>query len=536
MRLLALLTALAGTATCAAGSRLSGSRDVAAGVERRQDAEATYKAHTLDVPIDHFPHSPRYPSHVKGTFKQRYFFDSSYYKSGGPVFLYIGGETSGESRFSNLKTGIIQILMQEFNGLGVILENRFYGESYPFNTSTTDELAYLTYEQSVADNQYFATHATFPGIEGNLTAPGTPWIMYGGSLAGALTAFTMKTYNDLFAGGIGSSATTKAVLGYPQWYDPIMKYGPSDCISRIIDIVDKIDDIIDSKNQKAIQAVKDIFGLGSLTSLGDFAMTIAFPIGGPMNYPTNTWQELNWHPAYSAGEDFYHFCSNITNPSPPSSISSIDTALSKYTNGAPWTGLGGYVHYIKTILLPLCTTGRLNSTDPGCFSTQNQTFYADPSNGGARSYLYSTCSEAGIYQVAPPHGPSLISRALQIPYTQQWCTWAFPPGKHNRIPSTPALGYVNKYGGWDVRAPRLALIDGDVDVWVDLCHHSNLKSGIRISSEEYPSYLIAGAGHHWDSAGILNVSAEPDYIREAHLWEIRTVRGWIEGWKGGEGY
>jgi hypothetical protein len=32
-------------------------------------------------------------------------FDSSYYKPGGPVFLYIGGETSGESRFSNLQTG-----------------------------------------------------------------------------------------------------------------------------------------------------------------------------------------------------------------------------------------------------------------------------------------------------------------------------------------------------------------------------------------------------------------------------------------------
>lgn len=38
--------------------------------------------------------------------------------------------------------------MQEFNGLGVILENRYYGQSYPFNTSTTDNLAYLTTEQS----------------------------------------------------------------------------------------------------------------------------------------------------------------------------------------------------------------------------------------------------------------------------------------------------------------------------------------------------------------------------------------------------
>ena len=38
--------------------------------------------------------------------------------------------------------------MEKFNGLGVILENRYYGESYPYNSSTTDELRFLTTEQS----------------------------------------------------------------------------------------------------------------------------------------------------------------------------------------------------------------------------------------------------------------------------------------------------------------------------------------------------------------------------------------------------
>jgi hypothetical protein len=43
---------------------------------------------------------------------------------------------------------VIQVLMEATNGLGIILENRYYGGSYPFNSSTTDELAYLTTEQS----------------------------------------------------------------------------------------------------------------------------------------------------------------------------------------------------------------------------------------------------------------------------------------------------------------------------------------------------------------------------------------------------
>jgi hypothetical protein len=52
--------------------------------------------------------------------------------------------------FLNNILAVIQILMQATNGLGVILENRYYGESYPFNTSTTDELAYMTTEQSLS--------------------------------------------------------------------------------------------------------------------------------------------------------------------------------------------------------------------------------------------------------------------------------------------------------------------------------------------------------------------------------------------------
>ncbi|RYN52172.1 hypothetical protein AA0114_g5056 [Alternaria tenuissima] len=497
---------------------------------KRQAADApAYAAHTIDQPIDHFQDSDRYVPHTNATFKQRYFFDSSYYKSGGPVFLYIGGETSGESRFSNLQTGIIQILMEKFNGLGVILENRYYGESYPYNSSTTDELRFLTTEQTIADNAYFRQHATFPGVNASLNSVDTPWIMYGGSLAGAHTAFTMKTYNDIFAGGIGSSATTQALLEYPQWYDPIIKFGPSDCVSRIIDIVDKMDELIWSGNKEGIQQLKEIFGLGALQDLRDFAMTIAFPIGGPMNYPTNTWQEINWSPKYGS-EDFFNFCSNVTNINPPANISSVDMALAKYSQGESWTGLGGYADYVKKTLIPNCESGRIDSTDEGCFGTQNQTDYADPSNGAARSYLYSTCSESGAYQVAPTNGPSLISRVLQIDYTQQWCTWAFPPGEHNSIPATPQLHYYNKYGGWDVQAENLAKIDGNTDVWLDLCYHSNLAPQPRISSDKYPSYLIAGAGHHWDSYGIKNVSAEPDYIREAHYWEERTVSRFLQFW------
>ena len=71
---------------------------------------------------------------------------------------------------------------------------------------------------AIADNAYFAQHVTFPGVAGNLTASNTPWILCGGSLAGAQVAFSMKTYGDVLFAGIASSATIKALLGYPEWY------------------------------------------------------------------------------------------------------------------------------------------------------------------------------------------------------------------------------------------------------------------------------------------------------------------------------
>ncbi|RMD40690.1 hypothetical protein DV735_g4430, partial [Chaetothyriales sp. CBS 134920] len=499
----------------------------------------SYTVYNFTQRIDHFPNSPRYAPNTNASFTQRYWFDNTYYKPGGPVFLYIAGEVEGEHRWSNLETGIIQILASATNGLGVILENRYYGQSWPFENSSTDNLRFLTTEQTIADNAYFAQHAKFPNVTGgeNLTAPGTPWILYGGSLAGGQTAFSLVEYSGLLWGGIAASGVVHVVHGYPEWYNPIQENGPQDCITRINKIVDKIDHLIQTNNTQAIQKLKDIFGLGSLSSLGDFAMTIAFPLGGPMNYPTNTWQELNWYPAYDA-PDFFAFCNNVTDLNAPADITAVDLQLANYTHGLPWTGLGAYANYVKEVIVSTCPSEDLIDTTE-CFSTQNQSYYADITNSGDRSYLYSTCSEQGAYQLPQPYGtPSLLSRAIDLNYTQQWCTWAFPEGplSPQAVPSPdgPNLTWYNKYGDFNISAPRLALIDGGSDVWRDVCYHGH-NASTRYGENQF---LITGGGHHWDSYGILNISAEPDFIRAAHQWEVRQVLTWLDEWnrKHGSGW
>lgn len=144
--------------------------------------------------------------------------------------------------------------------------------------------------------------------------------------------------------------------------------------------------------------MKAVFGLESLTD-GDFAQTIAFPIGGPFDYPTYTWQELNWDLDWfpdDGSQDFWYFCANVTNLNAPAEITEVDYSLPE-PNGERWVNLGSYANYIKKQVIPLCGGALINSSD--CFSTQNQTFWAHYANSGTRSYLYTTCTEYGLYQV-----------------------------------------------------------------------------------------------------------------------------------------
>ena len=91
-----------------------------------------------------------------------------------------------------------------------------------------------------------------------------------------------------------------------------------------------------------------------------------------MNYPTNTWQELNWYPAYSA-DDFWNFCGNISNIDAPSSIGEVDWMLANYTGGEPWVNLGNYANYFQQNILVLCPEG-VSVNNVECFGTQDGRF------------------------------------------------------------------------------------------------------------------------------------------------------------------
>jgi hypothetical protein len=74
---------------------------------KRDDTDPTllYPEHNISVPIDFFHNETRYEPHSNGTFNLRYWFDATYYKPGGPVFVLLGGETDGADRLGFLQKG-----------------------------------------------------------------------------------------------------------------------------------------------------------------------------------------------------------------------------------------------------------------------------------------------------------------------------------------------------------------------------------------------------------------------------------------------
>jgi hypothetical protein len=237
-----------------------------------------YKAYNLSTPIDFFPDKARYEPHTNDTFNLRYWFDAQYYKPGGPVFVLLSGETSGEGRLAFLQKGIVNQVAQATNGIGVILEHRYYGTSFPYENVTTESLRFLSTEQALAEINHFAKNVKFDGIDEDLTAPNAPWIVYGGSYAGAQAAFMRVAYPETFWGAISSSGVTVAIYEYWQYFEPIRLFAPPDCVKAQQTLVDVVDGILLDRNNATnashadtVQSLKDVFGLGQITDNRDFA-------------------------------------------------------------------------------------------------------------------------------------------------------------------------------------------------------------------------------------------------------------------------
>ncbi|GAA5822645.1 hypothetical protein JCM3770_002853 [Rhodotorula araucariae] len=494
-----------------------------------QKPSQEYPALVFDQLVSHDSRYP--PPYVNATFRQRYWFDASHYKPGGPVILLDSGETDGANRIPFLRQGILRILGEATGGIGIVLEHRYYGESFPVQNLSTDSLRFLDTLQSLHDSAHFARTIKLPGLGHlNLTAgQHTPWLYYGGSYAGAKAAFARSLFPDVFWGAIASSAVTTAIVDFWQYYEPIRQSASADCMDRLVENTALIDSLLALNSSFLSPKLKGYFGLPNVTSDADFVNALALPLG--------SWQSRNWDPAVGS-KRFDAFCDALTNSTsvrpptvpflstlPPAALEQL--VLPKDPRKT-LESFSTYAAYVKEHIVPLCPP---DESQDACFGTDE---YGgdDLDEYEWKSWAYQFCTEWGYFIGAAPKGtPSLVSRLLTPEYTGKICKRAFPPGELIRVPDSPNITAINQWGSFDLSYPRLAFVDGSEDPWLYATPHSpTALNPHRKDTLRKPFKLIKGGVHHWDENGLAPGRTEPPEIAEIHAAEIEFVQSWMREW------
>lgn len=358
---------------------------------RDVDLTALYPEYNLSTPIDHFHNDSLYAPHSDGKFNMRYWFDAQYYKPGGPVIVLFAGETSGVGRLPFLQKGIVYQLAKATNGLGVILEHRYYGTSIPTEDFSTENLRFLTTDQALADSAYFVNNVKFAGLEDvDFSPKNTPWIAYGGSYAGAFVAFLRKLYPDEYWGAISSSGVPEAIWDYWKYFEAAAVYGPRACIKNtrtITDVIDKI--LIGKKGSKYVGQLKSVFGLPNITHDADFASVLANGIYGL--------QSLNWDPEESSNS-FFNYCDTVSSPelkypATEELRDSVNELLNVAGYGKQVKTLSNYFLNYVGYYAPYAERCKSEDQDQ-CYGTYNASFYKqDNIRQSWRLWPYQYCTQ-----------------------------------------------------------------------------------------------------------------------------------------------
>ncbi|KAI0048182.1 peptidase S28 [Auriscalpium vulgare] len=399
--------------------------------------------YTFDQLIDH--NNPGL-----GTFQQRYWSNWEFYQPGGVIVFNTPGESNAEGYMPFLTNDSINgQIAQAHNGATVMLEHRFYGFSNPLPDLSVESLRFHTIQQAIDDLEYFAKNAKLPFPGGDQVGPDkVPWVLVGGSYAGALTAFTNVNKPGLFAAYYASSAVVESITNLWAWFEPVRLHMPQNCSLDVQAAIARFDSILTGKNQTAISALKASFGLEDLAHPEDFAVALK----------NNLWAWQFLGP--SSGDDasvFYDFCD---------ALEVVDGA-----NAGP-NGRGG--EYALAAWGKYWTDGYYTSlcgdmdaeTCLGSYNASDTYFTSTAIDNYDRSWMWIVCNEMGFFQNSAPFPhPTLVSHVWQDSDDERTCQLFFPTAFPR--PTPPPVERTNfAYEGWNVHTTNIYFGNGQRDPWM----------------------------------------------------------------------
>lgn len=436
-----------------------------AAVAKSSSSYVTQEPFWFSQRLDHFA------SQDRRTFPQRYYhFQPYFHDPHAPIFLRI----CGEGTCSGISNDYLAVLARQFGAAIVCLEHRYYGESSPFEELTADNLKYLSSQQALFDL------ASFRNFYQNLvnkqfnrtTGEDNPWIVFGVSYPGALSAWFRLKFPHLVRGSLSSSGVVLAVHNYTAFDEQIAASAGPACASALREVTRQVD-IELAKNPLKI---KSLFGVEQFKNDGDFRYLLAD----------------------AAAEAFQYGNPDIL-------------CLPLVAAHAPGQGqdvVAAYAEFVKTFFFG--TFG----VSPQSYDQEYLKLTKSGPDSGDRQWWYQVCTEVAYFQVAPSQN-SIRSPGVDEKYHLDLCANVFGNGTYPEVDITNLC-----YGGSGIRATNIFFTNGSQDPW----RHASKQR----SSPGEPAINISchNCGHGSDLRGCPQspFQIEGDATKCAKPYEVHRAR------------
>lgn len=460
-----------------------------------------------------------------GTFEQFYYWSAKYWGGpGSPVVFMTPGESAAAGYESFLETSTITGHFAEvLSAAVVVMEHRYWGQSIPVPDLSTENMKYLTVNQSLADFEHFARTAKLPfDDKGTSNAANAPWVMSGGSYAGTL-AFNMAAVKPgTFWAYTSSSGPAEAIYDFYGYYDPIREHMPKNCSTDLEKVIAHIDSVLINGTTGQQQKLLSDFGAETMAHLDDFAEVLTYPIA--------LWQGNQFYGGYS--NPFYEICDAVEG------ISYNSTLPSRNGIGLE-RAYKNFASYMKEKYFYDGVCGNGNGNDLSCYDTYNSSSYSDISlNNEYRQFQWLLCNEpyAAFQDGAPEGHPTIVSRLVNADYNLKACSLYFPESKSGikpRISQGYNVSSVNSYfKGWDnFETERLLYVTGSADPFREQSVSSKERpGGPRRSTKQIPIFEIDG-GYHGSDMILPNAEANENVGKVVDAETAQLVK-WIKEWPG----
>ncbi|KAI0630671.1 serine carboxypeptidase S28-domain-containing protein [Trametes polyzona] len=409
----------------------------------RDDAVAQNAARFFEMPLDHFGGTP-------GTFNNRYWVNATYYKAGGPVFLFDSGEQNAEpllpyylQEYHGLSATMR--LAKRYHGVAILWEHRYYGDSLPFpvnENTTAEEWQFLNTEQALEDVVYFANRFSLPkhglanGTSNNILHPSrTPWVWLGGSYPGVRGALLRVRNPETIFAVWASSAPVHAQVDMASYYKAAERSLTRNCSADWVAVTRFVDDTLRNGTTEERADLK--FRL--LSARSDDVTREAAANASDVSAAGVLMDPLSFYQYYGFEASVLPFCNVLETRN--ATITPFETGLA--ANLGIHDAFDAFLAAIREVNYDAIPGG---PDDP----VQD------------RSWMWQYCSEYGFYQRGDPNNPLSIETSFRsLERFQEECNTAFPQG----LPRSPAVEKVNKYGGWNMTPSNVLFTNGEFDPW-----------------------------------------------------------------------